>query len=298
MQTQWWARWGAVNPAVMSLRSVYAARVRVYVVSSGSSGNATIVESGGVRILVDAGLGPRACATRLKLLGEDLFPRGVDAMIVTHDHGDHSAHVEPLARALGCPLYFHEGIGGTRARAKFEVRNYCRGDSFSVGTVEVHTRKLPHDSPQIAVGFSSASGSFALVTDLGRVPSDLPEFLARFDVVLLESNYCPDLLEVGPYPVRLRQRVSGGVGHLSNDESAALVAALAGTKVHTVHLGHISRANNTTERALEVVRRRAGAIHVHAIPHGEPRAFRVGPGQAPAHSEVPKRAGTQLSLPI
>lgn len=219
-------------------------------------------------------------------------------MVITHEHGDHAAHVEPLARALQCPIHFHEGIGGTRARAKFDVRNYARGDTFTVGSIEVHTRKLPHDSPQIAVGFSSASGSFALVTDLGRVPADLPEFLSRFDVVLLESNYCPDLLEVGPYPVRLRQRVSGGVGHLSNEQAAGLVASLGGTRVHTVHLGHISRANNTTERALEVVRKRAGNIHVHAIPHGEPRAFRVAGGVGAAHSESMKRAATQLSLPI
>lgn len=266
--------------------------------SSGSSGNATLIESDGTRILIDAGLGPRSSATRLRALGEDLFPRGADAIVITHEHGDHAAHLEPMARALGCPVYLHEGIGATRVRRKFPVVSYRRGDSFKVGPLTVRTRKLPHDSPQIAVAVASPLVEFGLVTDLGHVPEDLHEFLAPCDTVLLESNYCPELLELGPYPVRLRQRVKGGVGHLSNEQAATLVRRLEETRVSTVHLGHISRANNTVERALKVVRSNIRTMHVHAIPHGEPRTLNVTPMPKGIHSSTTKRASTQLSLPL
>ena len=98
--------------------------MRVWFLSSGSSGNVAIVESNGARLLVDAGLGPKVCATRMRQLGADLFPRGVTAIVVTHHHGDHIAHLEPLARALRVPVYLHAGISASRVRARYDVRPY------------------------------------------------------------------------------------------------------------------------------------------------------------------------------
>ncbi|MEO8874884.1 MAG: MBL fold metallo-hydrolase, partial [Polyangiaceae bacterium] len=84
--------------------------MRVFVLSSGSCGNAVIVEAEGTRILLDAGIGPKKAVKAMRVLGDDIFPRGFDAIIITHHHGDHMAHLEPHARATLAPLYLHSGI--------------------------------------------------------------------------------------------------------------------------------------------------------------------------------------------
>jgi phosphoribosyl 1,2-cyclic phosphodiesterase len=254
--------------------------VRVLVPSSGSTGNALLVESHGTRVLLDAGLGPRVLAERLRALGVDLFPRSVDAVVVTHHHGDHVAHLEPLARALRAPLYLHEGISASRARRRFEVRPFEPGQPFMVGALEVRSFAIPHDAPQVALSVGAPGGPrFGLATDLGHVPRGLVGFLGDCDAALVEANYCPALLAIGPYPPRLRQRITGGLGHLANEQTAELAAQLAGSRIAQLILGHISRSNNTPERALAVVAPRCRGFAVEALPHGAARAFDVAPAR-------------------
>ena len=249
--------------------------MRVFVLSSGSSGNAMLLESGGSRLLVDAGLGPRVAARRLRDLGQDLFPRGVDAVVVTHHHGDHFAQIEPLARALRAPLYLHRGISAARVRGRWDVREYQAGVPFRAGSFEVKALTIPHDAPQVALAITSEEGvRFGIATDLGHVPAALAPFLGGCDAALVESNYCPEMLSVGPYPERLRQRIRGGFGHLANEQTAALAAALEGSRLGKLYLGHISRSNNSPERALSVVRPRCPGLDVQAVPHGAPRVAR------------------------
>lgn len=250
--------------------------MRVFVLNSGSSGNGMLIESGDTRVLIDAGLGPRVAARRLRDLGRDLFPRGVDAVIVTHHHGDHVSQAEPLARALRVPLYMHAGISASRVRARWEVRAYRAGVPFRVGSLEVCALVVPHDAPQVALAVGADEGPrFGIATDLGHVPATLAPFLGACDAALVEANYCPAMLAVGPYPARLRRRISGGFGHLANEQTADLAAALVGSRLGRLYLGHISRSNNSPERALAVVRARCGGLDVEAVPHGEPRAFDV-----------------------
>jgi len=256
--------------------------MRVYVLSSGSSGNAILVEEDGARLMLDGGIGPQVAARRLKDLGHDLFPRGVDGIVFTHHHGDHFSHAEPLARALRAPLYLHAGISARRIRARWDVRAYEPGVPFAAGRFTVRALSIPHDAPQVALAVESPSGvRFAVATDLGHVPAALAPFLAKCDAALVEANYCPMMLEVGPYPPSLRQRVRGGLGHLANEQTAELAAKLAGTRLGTLYLGHISRQNNTPEQALRVVRGRTGAangrsgLDVKAIAHGVASAFEV-----------------------
>jgi phosphoribosyl 1,2-cyclic phosphodiesterase len=251
--------------------------VRVFILSSGSSGNALLVESAtGTRLLLDAGLGPKQLAGRMRDLGHDLFPRGADGIVLTHHHNDHFAHVEPLARALKCPLYMHRGISAARVRRRWPTRDYDAGKPFVVGDLEVRAHWIPHDAPQVALSIGVAGGPrFGLATDLGHVPRGLVAFLGECDAALVESNYCPELLAVGPYPERLRARIRGGYGHLANQETAELAAQLATTRLARLYLGHISRSNNTPERALAAVVPRASGLAVEAIPHGAPRLLDV-----------------------
>ena len=249
----------------------------MYVLGSGSTGNAAVVESGGTRVLVDAGFGPRSAVHRLRVLGADLFPRGVDAIVVSHQHGDHAGHLEPLARALRCPVYLHRGIEAKRVRARFEVRELEPRRPVTIGAIELTAIEVPHDSPQVAMRLSGQDATFGIATDVGAVTRELVRFFAACDGALLEANHCPELLRTGPYPERLKKRVSGGLGHLSNGQTAEIVAKLSGTRMRRIWLGHISRANNTPELALKTVRAAARGIDVAVLGHGVPTALRLHP---------------------
>jgi phosphoribosyl 1,2-cyclic phosphodiesterase len=267
--------------------------MRVWLFSSGSSGNAAIVEAAGGRLLVDAGLGPKTIAARMRSLGGELFPRGVDAVVVTHQHGDHIAHLEPLARALRVPLFLHRGIRASRVQQRYEVRPYATGGGFTVGPFHVESYPIPHDAPQVALRVSAGGASFGLATDLGHVPRGLAEFLGACDEVLLEANYCPDMMREGPYPPNLQRRVTGDFGHLANEQTAVLAAALVSTRVRKLWLGHLSKINNTPERALAGVRAMVRDLPVEVIPHGESKVLDVRP--APARGW---RKPVQMALPF
>jgi phosphoribosyl 1,2-cyclic phosphodiesterase len=264
--------------------------VRVFVLSSGSSGNATIIEADGARILIDAGIGPKRAVKAMRALGGEIFPRGFDAIVVTHHHGDHIAHLEQHARASQAPLYLHSGIVAPQARKKFVVRAYERGEHFRVGPLTVRTLAIPHDAPQIAISVSSSTRVFGIVTDLGHAPYSLLKFLGECDAALLEANYCDDLLYSGPYPMHLKRRVSGDFGHLSNDQTAELAERLVGTRLGRLYLCHLSKANNSPARALAGVRKSAPEIESSVILHGEPHLLEIG-SFAPA-----RRRAEQLSL--
>ncbi|MDP9152009.1 MAG: MBL fold metallo-hydrolase, partial [Myxococcota bacterium] len=245
--------------------------MRVYVLGSGSSGNCLVVEAEGERLLVDAGMGPTRATERMRALGLDLIgPRAPLGLFVTHDHGDHSAHALPLARSLRAPLFAHAGIGIPRARSRVDVRAYVPGRPVPVGPFVVEALVVPHDAPQVAIRVTAGQHRFAIATDLGHATRDLRVFLEACDLVLLESNHCPVLLEGGPYPPRLKQRVAGPVGHLANEQAAEVAKALEDTRVGRLVLVHLSRTNNTPERAHATVATRAHRLPVEALEHGVP----------------------------
>jgi phosphoribosyl 1,2-cyclic phosphodiesterase len=248
----------------------------VWLLSSGSSGNLAIVEAEGHRLLIDAGVGPRSAVVRMRALGGDLFAGSVSGVVVTHHHGDHMAQLEPLARALRAPAYLHRGILADVVRRRLDVREYVPGTTLHVGPFAVDALPVPHDAPQVAIAVSAGGRRFAVVTDLGHVPAGLAAMLADCDAALVEANHCRELLAIGPYPPRLRDRVAGDEGHLSNVQTAELARRLTGTRLARLYLGHISRANNTPERALETVHRRAPGLDVEAIPNGVPCILDVG----------------------
>jgi phosphoribosyl 1,2-cyclic phosphodiesterase len=259
--------------------------MRVWLLSSGSTGNGAVIEAAGrgegigPRLLIDAGLGPRSCAARMRQLGADLFPAGVVAIVVTHHHSDHIAHLEPLARALRAPVYLHDGVAAARVRARYDVRAYARRGTFSIGPFKLRAEPVPHDAPQVALSIAAHGLRFGIATDLGHVPPPLVDLLAECDEALIEANYCAQMLEGGPYTPRLKTRVGGDLGHLSNDQTAALVHRLARTRVSRLWLGHLSLVNNTPARALDSVRPRANGQDVEVLENGVPRLLEVRRGR-------------------
>ncbi len=250
--------------------------MRAFVLGSGSSGNCLVIEADGEHVVIDAGIGPTRAVERMRALGTDLVTaRAPLGLVVTHEHGDHAAHALPLGRALRAPLYRHEAISFGPGGHKLDVRHYTPGRALPLGPFVVETLLVPHDAAHVAVRVTAGSYRIAIATDLGHVTRELRSFLAGSDLVFLESNYCPRMLEVGPYPPRLRSRVAGPLGHLANEQAAHLARTLEDTRVARLVLVHLSRANNCPSRALEVVSSSLRRLAVEALPHGEPRVFDV-----------------------
>jgi phosphoribosyl 1,2-cyclic phosphodiesterase len=235
------------------------------------------VESGGTRVLVDAGFGPRAVERRLEELGAGLEPCRIDAIVVSHQHGDHAGRLEPLARAFRCPVYLHRGIEMRRVRSRFDVHDYEPKKPFRVGTIEVDAVVVPHDLPQVALRLSGHDATFGIATDVGEGTRELVRFFSGCDGALLEANHCTDLLWSGPYPHVLKRRVAGDRGHLSNAQAADIASKLVGTRLRRLWLGHLSRANNRPEVALKTVRARARGLEVGVVEHGVPTLLRITP---------------------
>ncbi len=263
--------------------------VRVFVLGTGSSGNALLVESNGTRVLVDAGIGPRKTEARLAQLGVDATDVRIDAIVATHQHGDHFGQIERLARAFGATVWLHRGIDAPSVTRRFDVRLFEPGRAFRIGSLVLEAEHVPHDAPQVAVRVAEENGGAALgvATDVGRVTSGLVGLLAGCDAALVEANHCTEMLAFGPYPDRLKRRVSGGLGHLSNAQTAELAARLSGTRMTRMWLGHLSKANNTPERALEVVASAARGMDVAVLPHG-----------AVCELDVRRTRPAQLALPF
>jgi phosphoribosyl 1,2-cyclic phosphodiesterase len=253
--------------------------LQVFVLGSGSSGNCLVVEGEGERLVVDAGLGPVRAVEQMRALGTELVTgRSPLALFVTHDHADHSSHALPLARALRTPIFAHDGMALDRARRYGEVRAYVPNRSTSIGPFVVDALYVPHDAPHVALRVSIGARSMGIATDLGHAPRAVCAFLAQCDLVLLEANHCPKMLASGPYPLRLQRRIGGPLGHLANEQAAGVAVALEDTRVARLVLVHLSRANNTPERALDVVRSRVRRLIVDVVPHGDRRRLEVGTG--------------------
>jgi phosphoribosyl 1,2-cyclic phosphodiesterase len=268
--------------------------MRIFVLGSGSSGNCAVIEAEGERVVLDAGMNPTVAAARMRELGAELVTRKPAlAVVVSHDHGDHSSHAGPLARALSAPLFVQRGMENQIARAKqVEVRTYAPGQTLFVGPFVIDSLLVPHDAPQVALRVSTGAHAFAIATDLGHVSPTLVPFLGACDVALVESNYCSELLEWSSYPPRLKQRVRGLLGHLSNAQTADLAAALARTRtrLRRLVLGHLSLSNNTPERALATVAPRCPDLPVDVVPHGVARLLTV--------DATSPTVGAQLALPF
>lgn len=255
--------------------------LQVFVLGSGSSGNCLVVEGEGERLVVDAGLGPVRAVERMRALGADLVTeRSPLALFVTHDHADHSAHALSLARALRTPIFAHQGVAIDRARRRTEVKPYAPDGSISIGPFRVDALHVPHDALQVALRISIGARSVGIATDLGHAPRALCAFLAQCDLVLLEANHCREMLATGPYPPRLQRRIAGPLGHLANDQAADVAAMLEDTRVERLALLHLSRANNTPQRVLDVVSSRIRRLAIEALPHGAARRLEVATGKA------------------
>ncbi len=249
--------------------------MQVWALASGSSGNCYLLESEGTRLLVEAGRPIREI--QRSLAGCGVEPSDLDAILLTHAHGDHSRSARELSDAFQIPIYASVGtLGCETLRDSTLGRPLEDGRPTTIGEVEVRPFAVPHDCFEpMAFRFETQTGSACIATDLGFVPMSVQRQLGSLDLLVLEANYDPLLLETGRYPSFLKRRVAGRHGHLSNGDAAEAVSACGDRVPRQVWLAHISENNNTPKHALEAVkgvlgRRGFGEIPVYATRHRRP----------------------------
>jgi phosphoribosyl 1,2-cyclic phosphodiesterase len=224
---------------------------------SGSAGNATFVEAGGVRLLFDAGISGRK--TEERLLASGVEARTLQAIIVSHEHTDHVTGLRVLQRRYDLPVHATVGTFAalshrTSLRTTARACPFHAGEILRFGAVSVETYRTPHDAAE-SVCFVVDDGRrrLGILTDIGYVSDQLRAVVATLDGVFIESNHDPEMLASGSYPAVLKRRIAGPEGHLSNDESAVLLRD-HGTRLTWAVLSHLSGDNNTPRAALETHR--------------------------------------------
>lgn len=266
--------------------------MRLWLLGSGSKGNALLVECGDTRVLVDAGFSARRIAERLQRIGVD--PASICALLLTHEHSDHVCGVEGAANRWAWPIYGTRGTLEALPAVGATTRTLAAGDSVTIGGLVLHSVRTSHDAsdPVAYVATSQATGMrAAIVTDLGVVTEPVREAVRAADVLVVESNHDPVMLQHGPYPYYLKRRVAGSHGHLSNDAAGRLVTECAHRGLRQVVLAHLSETNNTPETAMASMQRQAKRARWRGELAAAPQHGVIGP-----FGDTGSSLGGQLSL--
>lgn len=229
------------------------------VLGSGSSGNCAVICLEETRILVDAGLSARQICQRLEHL--EIDPDSLSGIVLTHEHGDHTRGIDVFCRKRPLPVYatthtcalVRESVNSPVTWHPFEA-----GNGFEVGAVQVESFSVPHDAVDpVGFVFRCERSSVGVLSDVGHVTRTITERLRGVDTLFTEANYDDVMLQNDTRrPWSTKQRISNRHGHLSNEQTAELVAEVASPSLRRVVLGHLSSDCNTADLAREVVRRK------------------------------------------
>lgn len=228
--------------------------MQLHILASGSTGNAVLIEMGGRTLLIDAGISARRIERGLSEVGIQVA--NLDGVLITHEHSDHIKGIEVLVRKHHVPVYARPATWGAmrgRDRIPREYRLEL-GDSLDVGAIKIVPFAISHDAAEpVGFCFYYQQTKWVLATDLGVVTRSVENALAYADVVILESNHDVEMLQAGPYPQFLKQRIKSTLGHLSNHEAGQILARTPHQGVMQVFLAHLSQQNNLPHLAESTV---------------------------------------------
>ena len=223
--------------------------------ASGSKGNAIYLGTEKTKILIDAGISVKDLTARLQTINVDLSE--IEAVLITHEHGDHIRGLSALCSRLGIPVFANKETAQAiiplcREVPKFKI--FSTGETFLFGDIEIHPFSIQHDAMDpVAFTFQFDGLKVGLCADLGFASSLVLSRLQLCDYLYIEANHQPSMVHSSTRPMVYKQRVLSRQGHLSNEESALVISSVYHDKLKHVYLAHLSSECNTPELALKIV---------------------------------------------
>ena len=227
--------------------------MRVKVLSSGSKGNTTYIECDNTKILIDIGNSCKYVVNKLKEFG--INGNDIDAVLITHTHSDHIKGLKVFVNKFNPLIYVTKEMLSDLGY----IDNYkvISDTSFKIKDIQIDVIKTSHDAPG-SVGYiiTGNDKSIVYITDTGYINNKYFDMLKNKEVYIMESNHDIEMLNNGPYPFRLRQRILSDKGHLSNYDSSRYISSFIGNKTRCVVLAHLSEENNTEDLAYNTLMER------------------------------------------
>lgn len=231
--------------------------------ASGSTGNAALLASGGIRLLIDMGISCRRVCQALAALS--LTPEDLTAVLITHEHTDHIQGLTTYVKKYHTPIICTPGTAG-QLRRKIPGAGILLRPSELLETlhwpgVDVELLPTSHDAREsCAYHITTAGGRVGFLTDTGYIPEETGRRLLGAELLVLESNHDEGMLWNGRYPYYLKARIRGAEGHLSNTDAARFAAASVQAGTQSLLLAHLSQENNTPRLALDTVGQALAAV--------------------------------------
>ena len=233
--------------------------MELFSIASGSSGNCICVGNETSHVMIDCGISGKRIEAGMNVY--DYTTADMDALLITHEHSDHIGGLGVIARRYGLPIYATRGtlqaIRHSKSLGKIDegLFHEIRADEdFAIGSLTVHPIEISHDAAEpVAYIVRDEKKSVGVVTDLGIYNDYIIDNIIGLDALLLEANHDIRMLEAGPYPYPLKQRILGDRGHLSNELSGHLLGRVLHDHMKHILLGHLSKENNYEELCLETV---------------------------------------------
>ena len=225
----------------------------VSVLSSGSKGNTTFIQTNNTKILIDAGNTSKYILEKLNEINVD--PTTIDAILITHTHIDHVKGLPVLLKKINPCVYITQKM--LKELEYLENYSIINTDKIKIKDLDIDVIKTSHDTED-SVGYivNNDDKSIVYITDTGYINQKYFNILSNRNVYIMESNHDIEMLNNSKYPFALRQRILSDKGHLSNYDSAKYISKFIGSKTKYVLLAHLSEENNTEELALETLDKR------------------------------------------
>ena len=258
--------------------------MKIVTLASSSKGNCIYIETSKTKILVDAGIPVSKIVDSLGKIG--VMPEDIDSIVVSHEHIDHAKSVGKFSKKYNSEIFVSAKTYRALVDKKYISPNnnkiYIFEDIFYLKDLVVESFEVPHDAKDCrAFNFYNSQNKISIVTDLGHFNKKIIELIRGSSLVILESNYDEDLiLQNYKYPERLKSRIRGNKGHLSNIDAAELIYNLIGLGLKQVILAHLSEENNRPERAYTTIKE---ILKNRGITEGEHVFIDVAPVCAPGN---------------
>ena len=236
--------------------------MKVKVLASGSKGNVTYVEDNDTKILIDIGM--RCCYVEEKLREMNVEPGDIDAILITHIHKDHTLGLSTFSKRYNTPTYMTPKM--EEELVSPNIKHITK--EMTIKGINIKVFRTSHDVE--SYGYI-VQDKLVYITDTGYINSKYFGMLSNKEMYIMESNHDIEMLETGPYPYPLKQRIWSDKGHLSNNMSSDYLSKFIGNNTKVVVLAHLSEVNNTEEKALEEFLSNENNRRVEKVLFGKPK---------------------------